>query len=86
MLRRLLTLLAVICGFALAAEPARAVPADVVSVAQTADKGEVAAVALVLKPFARAIMAVARVQRQVERNALELRVNTVELRIDRARE
>ena len=40
MLRRLLTLLAVISGFALVAEPARAVEADVVSLTQAAVSGD----------------------------------------------
>ncbi|RIV87386.1 hypothetical protein D2V17_08300 [Aurantiacibacter xanthus] len=40
MLRRLLTLLAVMSGFALVAEPARAVEAGVVSMAEAADSGD----------------------------------------------
>lgn len=86
MLRQLLTLLAVMSGFALAAEPARAAPADVVSMAQAVDEADVTAVATLPQPFAQPIVAVAPAQRPLERSAPTVLVPTVELGIDRARE
>lgn len=86
MLRKLLTLLAVISGFALAAEPAVAAQSGVVSVAAARAAEDCAvATAPVLEALAAPRSRNSRTQDCIRR-ALPVLVPTVMLRVDRSRE
>ncbi|MEN7536321.1 hypothetical protein [Aurantiacibacter flavus] len=85
MLRRLLTLLAVMSGFALVAEPARAVEAGVVSMAEAADSGDCSTiVAAPLELSGR--IAVAPTRRPCGERPVVVWSPTVQLQADRALE
>ena len=86
MLRQLFTLLAVMSGFALVAEPVRAAQADVVSMVLASDEADCAAAAMVPQPFAQPIVAVAPAEVPLERSAPCVVVPTVRMKVDRTRE
>tara|TARA_A100001391_G_scaffold48774_7_gene29114 strand:+ start:9238 stop:9498 length:261 start_codon:yes stop_codon:yes gene_type:complete len=86
MFRRLLTLLAVISGFALVAEPARAVEADVVSMAQAADSGDCSTIVAVPLELSVGRATSAPTRGPCGERPVVVWSPTVQLRVDRALE
>ncbi|WP_137679066.1 hypothetical protein [Aurantiacibacter suaedae] len=86
MLRRLLTLLAVMSGFALVAEPARAVEADVVSLAEAADCGDCSAIVVAPLEFSASRTAIAPMRRPCGERPVVVWSPSVQLQADRALE
>ena len=85
MLRQLLTLLAVISGLAMVAEPTMALDADIVSVAQAADKDcEIKGTAPL--QLAESVMARAEQDKPCRKVRIIIWTPTVQLQADRARE
>ena len=86
MLRQLLTLMAVICGFTLSAAPVQASPTSVVSVVQAAERGD--CIVQGSRPIQLVEVSATgpAARRPCERTVLIVQVPTVMLRIDRAHE
>ena len=86
MLRRLLTLLAVMSGFALVAEPARAVEADLVAMAEAADSGDCSTIVAAPLELSVARAAVAPMRSPCGERPVVVWSPTVQLQADRALE
>lgn len=86
MLRRLLTLLAVMSGFALVAEPARAVEADVVSLAEAADSGDCSTIVVAPLELSASRKAIALTRRPCGERPVVVWSPSVQLQADRALE
>ena len=86
MLRQLLTLMAVICGFTLTAQPVLAAQSNVVSVAQAAERADSAVQGTRPAQLAETIEFGPSAFRPSEQPTLVVQVPTVMLRVDRSRE
>lgn len=86
MLRQLLTLLAVISGFTLTASPVQAAQASVVSIVQTAERGECVAQGARPMQLVEKSATASQLISPCERIVLVVHIPTVMLRVDRSRE
>ena len=86
MLRRLMTLLAVISGFTLVAEPARAVEAGVVSMAQAAEAADCPTIVAAPIELSARRMASAPLRRPCDQRPVIVWSPSVQLQADRAHE
>lgn len=86
MLRQLLTLLALISGLGLAATPATAAHANVVSVAATSDTAECPTITTQPLQHSLGLMKAERTQQPCKPKPVIIWTPTVQLQVDRARE